>query len=268
MYDTKYTVIHSGNPLIFANYTIIFLVGLLLGSFLNVCIYRVPREMSIVTPRSHCPHCKTTLCPLELMPILSYLLQRGRCKTCGAGISIRYPLVELVTAMLLTIQLYYLGLSLSFLFFGAMTLVLVVITMIDYDLQIIPDELNILLLGLGLVYLAVSKLPGNGVRALVPYILGFLLGGGLFFLIAVLSQGGMGGGDIKLMAVLGLWFGWKHLLVLMLFSFVSGAIISVLLLAFKIKGRKDAIPFGPFIALAAYLTSILGSSLLARYPYL
>jgi leader peptidase (prepilin peptidase)/N-methyltransferase len=224
--------------------------------------------MSVVTPRSHCPHCKTTLSPLELIPVISYLLQRGRCKTCGTKVSIRYPLVELATAGLLTLQLHYLGFTLSFLFFSVMTLILIVITMIDYDLQIIPDELNIALLILGLIYLASIKFPINGFRGLLPHVLGFLIGGGLFFLIAVVSAGGMGGGDIKLMAALGLWFGWKYLLVLMLFSFVSGAVISVALLALRIKGRKDAIPFGPFIALAAYLTTLFGPAVLQWYPYI
>jgi len=107
--------------------------------------------------------------------------------------------------------------------------------------------------------------PNLGFSALIPRGIGFLLGGGLFLLIAVVSNGGMGGGDIKLMAVLGLWFGWQHLLLLMMLSFVSGALISVALLAFKIKGRKEAIPFGPFIALAAYLTSIFGNELITWY---
>jgi leader peptidase (prepilin peptidase) / N-methyltransferase len=248
-------------------YLLVFILGLLFGSFLNVVIYRLPREESIVTPGSHCPQCNTQLSAGELIPVISYLLQKGRCKTCDAQISSRYPLVELATAVLLTLQVHFFGFVLPFLFFGLMTLILVAITMIDYDLQIIPDELNLLLLILGIVYLLVVRLPEVGLRGLLPSLIGFLVGGGLFLAIAVLSGGGMGGGDVKLMAVLGLWFGWKQLLVLMFLSFVSGAVISLFLLATKIKGRKDAIPFGPFIALAAYLTSIFGPAILRWYPY-
>jgi leader peptidase (prepilin peptidase)/N-methyltransferase len=118
---------------------------------------------------------------------------------------------------------------------------------------------------LGLVYVAFVRLPESGLSALIPSVIGFLLGGGLFLLIAIVSNGGMGGGDIKLMAVLGFWFGWQQLLLLMLLSFLSGAVISVGLLALKIKGRKEAIPFGPFIALAAYVTSLYGQNLIHWY---
>lgn len=248
-------------------YVLVFILGLLFGSFLNVVIYRLPREESVVTPGSHCPQCNTQLSAGELIPVVSYLAQKGRCKTCDAPISSRYPLVELSTATLLTLQFHFFGFVLAFLFFGLLTLVLVAMTMIDYDLQIIPDELNLLLLILGVVYLLVVRLPEAGLRGLLPHAIGFFIGGGLFFAIAVLSGGGMGGGDVKLMAVMGLWFGWQQLLVLMLLSFVSGAVISLFLLATKIKGRKDAIPFGPFIALAAYLTSLFGPAILHWYPY-
>lgn len=248
-----------------ALYILVFIYGLLAGSFLNVCIYRIPKEMSIVFPGSHCTNCGTKLKAYELVPLFSYLFLGGKCRTCGAKISARYPMVELMTALLVTLQFHYLGLNLTFLFFALMTLILIVMTMIDYDLQIIPDGLTLILGILGLVYLAAVIVPTEGFSALVPRGIGFFLGGGLFLLIAVVSNGGMGGGDIKLMAVLGLWFGWKHLLLLMMLSFISGALISVALLAFKIKGRKEAIPFGPFIALAAYLTSLFGNELILWY---
>lgn len=248
-----------------ALYILVFVYGLLAGSFLNVCIYRIPREMSIVFPGSHCTSCGTKLKAYELVPLFSYLFLGGKCRTCGAKISARYPMVELMTALLVTLQFHYLGLNLTYAFFALMTLILIVMTMIDYDLQIIPDGLTLILGILGLVYLAAVIVPNEGFPALIPRGIGFILGGGLFLLIAVVSNGGMGGGDIKLMAVLGLWFGWKHLLLLIMLSFISGALISVALLAFKIKGRKEAIPFGPFIALAAYLTSLFGNELILWY---
>ena len=249
-------------------YLVVFTLGLLFGSFLNVVIYRLPREESIVTPGSHCPQCNTPLSAAELIPVLSYLIQKGRCKTCNAQISSRYPFVELATAFLVTLQFHYFGFAFEFLFFASLTLILITLTLIDYDLQIIPDELNVILLVLGVIYLAFVRWPQVGLLGLLPHVIGFLVGGGVFLFIAVASNGGMGGGDVKLMAVLGLWFGWRQLLVLMFLSFISGAVISLFLLATKIKGRKDAIPFGPFIALAAYLTSIFGPAILRLYPYL
>lgn len=248
-----------------ALYSLVFIYSLLAGSFLNVCIYRIPREESIVFPGSHCPQCGTKLKPLELIPVLSYLALGGKCRTCGERISLRYPMVELSTAILVTLQFHLLGLGLPFLFFSLMTLILIVMTMIDYDHQIIPDGLTLILLVLGALYLLTVVIPNQGFAGLIPRGIGFLLGGGLFLLIAVASGGGMGGGDIKLMAVLGIWFGWQQLLLLMMLSFISGAVISVGLLVLKIKGRKEAIPFGPFIALAAYLTSLFGNELILWY---
>lgn len=221
--------------------------------------------MSIVFPGSHCTSCETKLKAYELIPLFSYIALGGKCRTCGEKISARYPMVELMTALLVTLQFHLIGLNFTFAFFAIMTFILIVMTMIDYDLQIIPDGLTLILGIVGLLYLAAVIVPTQGFAALFPRGIGFLLGGGLFLLIAVVSNGGMGGGDIKLMAVLGLWFGWQHLLLLMMLSFVSGALISVALLTFKIKGRKEAIPFGPFIALAAYLTSIFGSELITWY---
>ncbi|WP_291402536.1 prepilin peptidase [Acidaminobacter sp.] len=248
-----------------ALYILVFVYSLLVGSFLNVCIYRIPREMSIVFPGSHCTSCDTRLKAYELIPLFSYIALGGKCRTCGEKISARYPMVELITALLVTLQFHILGLNLTFAFFAIMTFILIVMTMIDYDLQIIPDGLTLILGIVGILYLAAVIVPAQGFSALIPRGIGFLLGGGLFLLIAIVSNGGMGGGDIKLMAVLGLWFGWQHLLLLMMLSFVSGALISVALLAFRIKGRKEAIPFGPFIALAAYLTSIFGNELVTWY---
>lgn len=246
-------------------YSLVFVYSLLAGSFLNVCIYRIPREESIVFPGSHCTKCGTKLMVLELIPVISYLFLRGRCRTCDERISLRYPMVELGTAVLVTFQFHLMGMRLPFLFFSIMTLILITMTMIDFDHQIIPDGLNLTLGLLGAVYLLAVVIPDQGIVGLIPNAIGFFLGGGLFLLIAVVSNGGMGGGDIKLMAVLGLWFGWQQLLLLMMISFVSGAVISLALLALKIKGRKDMIPFGPFIALAGYLTSIYGNELILWY---
>jgi leader peptidase (prepilin peptidase)/N-methyltransferase len=146
-----------------------------------------------------------------------------------------------------------------------LTAILIVITMVDFDCQLIPDEFISALAVAGILYLLAVQLPQLGVKALLSSVIGFAVGGGLFLLVSAASKGGMGGGDIKLMAVLGLWFGWEKLLLLMLLSFVGGALVSIPLLVLKRKGRKDGIPFGPFIAFAAYLTSLYGMELIQWY---
>jgi len=244
---------------------LVFLYGLLIGSFLNVLIYRIPRNESIVFPGSHCPDCGASLHFFDLIPVVSYLMLSGKCRYCKSPISPRYPLVELMTAALITIQAWRQGITLSFFLFASLTAILVAVTMIDYDCQIIPDSFVLLITILGALHLFFVLLPSYGSGILLDRAAGFLLGGGLFFLIAVVSRGGMGGGDIKLAAALGLWFGWKELLLLVFAAFVLGALVSVLLLLTHIKGRKEGIPFGPFLALSAYLVSLYGSELLNWY---
>ncbi|MDD3194102.1 MAG: prepilin peptidase [Oscillospiraceae bacterium] len=244
---------------------LVFFFGLLVGSFLNVCIYRIPRNESIVFPGSHCTVCGAPLRFFDLIPVVSYLLLGGRCRYCRCTISPRYPLVELTTAMLITLQGWRRGITASFFLYAALTAVLVAVAIIDFDHQIIPDGLVLAIAMLGLAQLIVVLLPQLGPAVLLERTAGFLLGGGLFFLISVISRGGMGGGDVKLAAVLGLWFGWKQLLLLMFLAFVSGAFVSVVLLLAHIKDRKEGVPFGPFLAAAAYLVSLFGSELVHWY---
>lgn len=242
-----------------------FLYGLLIGSFLNVIIYRIPRNESIIFPGSHCPSCGASLHFFDLIPVVSYIMLGGKCRYCKCHISPRYPVVELLTASLITFQAWRQGLSLSFFLFAALTAILVAVTVIDYDCQIIPDSLVLLIAILGALHLFFVLAPSYGSAVLLDRAAGFLLGGGLFFLIAVVSRGGMGGGDIKLAAALGLWFGWKELLLLVFAAFIFGAVVSVFLLLTHIKGRKEGIPFGPFLALSAYLVSLYGSELMNWY---
>lgn len=243
----------------------IFIFALIIGSFLNVCIYRIPRSESIAFPGSHCTACGNPIKSYDLIPVISFLLLRGKCRMCKESISIRYPLVELLTAVLITFQAWRYGITAEFFYFAAMTSILIIITMIDLDRQIIPDGLIIALGILGAMYLFTVQLPQYGARSLLQNAIGFAVGGLFFLLIAVVSNGGMGGGDIKLMAVLGLWFGWQKLLALMLVTFISGAVISIILLLLKIKKMKDGIPFGPFIAFAAYIVSIYGTDIIMWY---
>jgi leader peptidase (prepilin peptidase)/N-methyltransferase len=246
--------------MIFELYFIVFLFGLVFGSFFNVCISRIPAKESLLTP-SHCPKCHRAIKLYGNIPVLSYLFLRGRCRHCKEKISFQYPLVELLTAAVFTLLFYSFGMTLLFVKYAVVASLLIIISFIDMKTQEIPDGLVVFGLITGLLF----TLPYHFKAAIFDGFLGFLLGGGFFLLIAVASRGGMGGGDIKLMAVLGLWFGWKSILMISLLSFVIGAFVSLLLLTTRIKSRKDSIPFGPFIALGAMLVILCGNDLLAWY---
>jgi len=239
---------------------IIFLLGLVIGSFLNVCIYRIPNKILISYPPSHCPNCEHKLNALDLIPILGFLINRGSCRYCKEKISIQYPIIELIIAIIFLFLFNKFGLCIYFVKYAVITSLLIIVTLIDLKTQEIPDGLIIfgLIAGLlfNLYYIKSDMLQG---------ILGFLLGGGTFLIIAMVTQGAMGGGDIKLMAVLGLFFGWKMIILIALLSFLLGAIISLILIATKIKGRKDFIPFGPFISIAALITIFYGQQIFQLY---
>lgn len=238
----------------------LFILGLLIGSFLNVCIYRLPQNQSIITPPSHCMICNSRLKPWDLIPVISYLLSRGRCRYCGTAFSGRYALVELLTASLFVWCLEVFGPTPELIKALILTAFFIVITFIDYDHQLILDKVLLWLSGAGVVI----NLWIGSVSPLDMLIAG-LIGGGLLLIIALVSGGGMGGGDIKFAAALGLCFGWQYLLLTLLLSFVFGGIGGVLLLVFKIKSRKDFIPFGPFIALAALFTLLYGNNMITWY---
>ncbi|MBS4007806.1 MAG: prepilin peptidase [Clostridium sp.] len=238
---------------------LVFVVSLFIGSFLNVCIYRIPRGESVVFPPSACPACGRRLRPVELIPVLSYFLQSGRCRGCGSAVSWRYPAVEFLTALVFTALFLRFGWP-DFFFQAVFYAVLLVIFFIDLEHQIIPNRLVLILFGYALLLRFVSPA--------VPWatsLWGGLLGGGLFFFLAVVSRGGMGGGDIKLVTVLGFWFGWGHLLLLLFLAFLTGGLLGGLLLLLRIKNRKDGIPFGPFLVLAAFVVTVWGESILGWY---
>jgi leader peptidase (prepilin peptidase)/N-methyltransferase len=242
------------------NELVLLIFGLLIGSFLNVCIYRLPQHQSIVTPSSHCMTCNIRLKPWNLIPIISYLLSRGRCHYCGAKFSARYAIVELLTAILFVWCLHTFGLSLALVKAMMLTCFLLVITFIDYDHQLILDKVILWLSGTGVIIALWMKS-----MSIWDILIASLLGGGLLLLIAVASCGGMGGGDIKFAAALGIWLGWKCLLLALFLSFVFGGVMGLLLLLFKIKSRKDFIPFGPFIALGAVISLLYGNEIINWY---
>jgi leader peptidase (prepilin peptidase)/N-methyltransferase len=240
---------------------VIFLFGLLIGSFLNVVIYRLPEGQSIATPPSHCPKCNTQLKPKDLVPVFSWLALGGKCRYCKTKVPVRYALVELLTGCFFLFTYWKFGLQWSLLVWLVFVSVMIAVTFIDLDHQIIPDELNIFLL---IVFIV-----ANLFLTFVPWkdgVFGALAGSVPLFLIVLLTGGaGMGMGDVKLMFVVGLYLGlWNTVLALFL-SFIFGGFFGVLLLVTKIKGRKDAIPFGPWLVLGTLTAIYFGQDLITWY---
>lgn len=228
-----------------------FVFGAVVGSFLNVCIYRIPAGSSIATPSSHCPHCKKPIRFYDNIPILSYLVLRGRCRRCNEKISIIYPAVEALTALIsLSLFLKY-GPSLQYLIAFLFASALIVITFIDLEHQIIPDVISLP----GIPLFAIAAVLVMDITV-VESLIGVLIGGGVLFAIAfgyelITKREGMGGGDIKLLAMIGGFFGWKSLIFILLVSSFVGAIIGISVILFKGQDMKYAIPFGPFLSIAA-----------------
>ena len=226
--------------------------GAIVGSFLNVVILRLPQEGgSIVFPASHCPRCKTPLSWYENIPIISYIFLRGKCKHCNNNISLQYPVVELLMAFLSGAVFYKFGLSITacgyFLFCAA----LVVIIWIDIHHQIIPDIISLPGIFVGFFFSFV-----NSQVTWQSSLIGLLVGGGILYSIALLyfvlrKQEGMGGGDIKLLAMIGAFLGWQSLLFVIFFSSLTGTIVGLTAMAKQKKGGATRIPFGPFLSVAA-----------------
>lgn len=251
---------------------IVFVFGLIVGSFLNVCIYRLPREISIISPSSTCPACKTGIKPWDNIPLISYLLLKGKCRHCGERISFRYPIVELLNGLLYLLLFYSFGFGWHLIPLFAFVSALIVITLIDLEFQIIPDVITFPGIIIGLVsssfLLPDPFIDINSPDIKVGFInslIGLFLGGGLFFIIAVLSRGGMGGGDIKMMAMVGAFMGWKAVLLVTFIGSLTGSLVGILLMLLKGKDRKTKVPFGPFLALGSLITLFFGGKIINWY---
>ncbi len=244
----------------------IFFIGACVGSFLNVVIYRLPLDLSILSPsRSFCPGCKASIRAYDNIPLLSYLLLGGKCRFCKMPISWRYPLVEALTGGMALLCFFAFGLSFdlisSFLFAAAM----IAITFIDLDHRVIPDVISLPGIVLG-VLLALFG-PSLPVR---DSLIGLLAGGGSLYLLAVAYEKithreGMGGGDVKLLAMIGAWLGWQSVLFTIFFSSLLGTLIGGTAMLIQKKGRHYAIPFGPFLASSALMYIFLGPQLIRWY---
>ena len=266
----------------------LFALGLVVGSFLNVVIYRLPLMMearwrrdccelleveqeqeaprlTLATPNSHCPHCGAAIKPWHNIPVLSYLLLGGKCANCGVAISLRYPAVELVTGLLTLSLAWYFPLSWALLGAVLFTWALVALVMIDVDHQLLPDDITLPLLWLGLLF----NLGGTYVSladAVTGAMAGYLILWSVYWLFKLVTgKEGMGYGDFKLLAALGAWLGWQALPLIILLSSLVGAVCGIALMFIKGGGRDKPIPFGPYLAAAGWICLIWGDDITACY---
>lgn len=246
-------------------YVVAITLGAVIGSFLNVCIYRLPRKESVAWPASHCPSCGGAIAAYDNLPLLSYLILRGRCRQCRAGISPRYPLVEAANAVGYGLILWWFGPGWPAGVYCALFSTLLLVTVIDLAHQIIPDVITLPGIPIGLVS-AATVLP----ITLVDSILGAVVGGGLLWLMAWISpylfgKEGMGGGDIKLLAMVGTVLGWKPTLLTILVGSLAGAVVGIALIALGLLRRNQYVPFGPFLALGAVVSLFFHQDLFRWY---
>ncbi len=239
---------------------IIIMIGIIIGSFLNVVIYRLPINKSIVFPPSACGSCGHRLGPIDLVPVLSFIFLKGKCRHCGERISARYPLVELFTGGIFALLFWRYGISVDFIKYATLSCVLISAGFIDIDHRIIPDKLNLFGFITGIIFLFIP----NSI-SIKSSLLGFLVGGGFLFIVALVSRGAMGGGDIKLFAVIGLFLGMEKTLLALFLTFLLGGVVGIILIATKLKTRKDYIPFGPFISIGAFIAIMWYNNLIMYY---
>jgi leader peptidase (prepilin peptidase) / N-methyltransferase len=244
--------------------SILIVLGLTVGSFLNVCIHRIPREQSLMFPPSRCPGCEHRLAWFENIPVLSYAVLGGRCRKCRTRISIRYPLVELATMALFIVHGEVFGWSALLVPRLLFACAMVVLFAIDLEHHLLPNVITLPGIAIGLISSAVLP-PG-----LVDALIGAAIGGGVLWLIGEAyyrysGHEGMGGGDVKMLAMIGAFLGWKLVLVTLVLSSFAGSLIGVAVIALKRGGMKYALPYGTFLALGALVASLAGDAIVNWY---
>jgi leader peptidase (prepilin peptidase) / N-methyltransferase len=291
-------LIFTESPLLFVG--VIFLVALLIGSFLNVVIYRLPIMMerewrlqcaesaeststdelpppsaepfNLMTPRSRCPSCGQPITALQNIPVISYLLLRGRCANCKAVIPVRYPLVELATALLAAVVAWRFGFGIEAIAAVVLTFALLAVSVIDIDHQIIPDSISLPLIWIGLFLSLFHPVAGTEVlfidpkTAIVGALAGYLSLWSVYHLFRLLTgKEGMGYGDFKLLAALGAWLGWQMLPLIILLSAIVGACVGIAMIVVRRHDRNVPIPFGPYLAAAGWIAMLGGSEIIDWY---
>ncbi|MBU3911621.1 MAG: prepilin peptidase [Candidatus Omnitrophica bacterium] len=248
-------------------YLLIFIFGAIIGSFLNVCIYRIPRKESVVFPRSRCVSCKKSIPWYDNIPFVSYIFLRGRCRSCGTRISFRYFAVEFISAAAFLILFMNFRFTHLFWVYSLVTLSLIVVTFIDLEFQIIPDRISIGGMILGIILSALMPQMHNSLTwkgGLINSLIGLIAGGGLIYITGLLGnlafkKESMGGGDVKLMAMLGSFLGWKMAILIFFLAPFFGTPVGLYL---KFMKKQDVIPYGPFISIAGFVAILWGGRML------
>lgn len=238
----------------------VVIVGLIVGSFLNVVAWRSLRDMSIIFPPSHCPSCKHRLSPLDLIPVLSYLYLRGKCRYCETNISALYPLAEIITAILLYWSYKKIGLSLELVPISFLMMLLVISVLTDLRKMLILDKVT---LPFTVVFLLLRTFIGE--EPFFYYVLGGMIGFTLLFVLSLISKGGFGGGDVKLYLAIGVALGPRYTVLSFTFATILGAIVAVSLLIFRKIEKKQPIPFAPFILFGTVVAYFYGDDFLTWY---
>lgn len=271
---------------------LVLVTGLIVGSFLNVVIHRLPKMMerewkqqcellldtnsastpaentqpfNLMVPRSRCPHCSHAITALQNIPVISYLVLRGKCAGCKAAISPRYPIIELVTGLLSVAVVAHLGLTTAALLGLVFTWCLITLTMIDADTQLLPDDITLPLLWMGLIANSFGVFTTLE-NALWGAIAGYMVLWSIFWLFKLLTgKEGMGYGDFKLLAALGAWMGWQVLPQIIILSSLVGAVVGIALMLIKKRGKEVPIPFGPYLAVAGWIAFVWGDAINHHY---
>jgi leader peptidase (prepilin peptidase)/N-methyltransferase len=243
-------------------YIIVLSYGLIIGSFLNVCVYRIPLSQSIIYPPSNCTACNTRLKWKDLIPLFSYLILKGRCRYCGEKISLRYPLQEILTSLLFLTLYVNFGFSIYFLKYVILFSFLIVISSIDIKYQDVYVSNTFPGIITGVIFAIIESFLYSS--SFWNYFFGAVIAGAVIFLIVFIT-GAMGAGDIEIAVLCGVFIGWKYSIIMIILSFIIGGIVGILLIATRKKGRKDYIAFGPFLALATLMVIFFGKWILNYY---
>lgn len=250
-----------------------FIFGLVVGSFLNVCIYRLPKSESVVNPRSHCPHCEHIIPWCDNIPVISFLLLRGRCRFCKKRISFRYITVELLTASVFVLMVTTLGMQITTIIYMVFGCGLIIAAFIDFKHQIIPDEITYGGMVLGLVFsLVFPQLhhSASRIKALSASGLGLFVGGISIYLTGVIGKlvfrkEAMGGGDVKLLAMIGSFVGFKNIILIYFLAPFFGSVVGIYM---KLRYKAEIVPYGPYLSLASLVVILWGDRILRTlFPY-
>lgn len=244
-------------------YCVLLLFGILIGSFLNVCIYRIPKHENITTTRSHCMACGNVIRWYDLVPVFSFILLRGRCRFCKAKLSVQYPIVEILNGLLYCLIFYIKGLNVQSVLTMLLASALIVIAVIDWRTFEIPFGLNVFIAVLGIIIIAV-KLADRDFTGIIDNLIGAVSVSGFLLLLYLATKGrGIGGGDIKLMAAAGLFLGWKNCIVAFVIGCILGSVIH--LIRMKISKADHVLAFGPYLAAGILVAGLWGEAIVAAY---